>query len=349
MFAIGSLLPIARWKLTVDHSLTPAQLAFLERALPGFSTEAWEITLAGQAASQRYFLRVKKRNGSESRILVVWDAKDEDWPRFLAIPAELSSLSHCLPAIFESDPRHGLILEEDLGDMTLCRFCREPSTDDAAIEVAYRAALDELCIWQSFPPEASEAISSRAMDLDTFLWETDYFARRCVVDFFGNEKLLTKAWEQERRAMALAASSLPRTFIHRDFQSENILLAKGKIRFVDFQGARLGPPAYDVASLLFDPYVEALDEPYVNRLFEYYTQRRGLNSDDAHSFYLCAAQRLMQALGAYGNLSVHKGKERYRAFVPTALRRLDTVMEKLPEYPEIRYVVSTCLKSIGRE
>ena len=62
----------------------------------------------------------------------------------------------------------------------------------------------------------------------------------------------------------------------------------------------------------------------------------------SHDFYLCAAQRLMQALGAYGNLSVNKGKPRYRQFVPVALKRLQGVMKNLPEYAAIARVVSAC-------
>jgi aminoglycoside/choline kinase family phosphotransferase len=148
--------------------------------------------------------------------------------------------------------------------------------------------------------------------------------------------------------LAVAASALPRTFIHRDFQSENILLTNSKIRFVDFQGARLGPPAYDVASLLFDPYVDALTEDLSARLFAYYSSLPLRVRVDKHTFHLCAVQRLMQALGAYGNLSIHKGKERYRKFVPLALKRLRGVMEKLPEFKAMARVVDGCVEAVEK-
>ena len=44
-------------------------------------------------------------------------------------------------------------------------------------------------------------------------------------------------------------------FIHRDMQSRNIMLKGGRWYFIDFQGGRLGPVQYDLASLLIDPYV----------------------------------------------------------------------------------------------
>ena len=213
---------------------------------------------------------------------------------------------------------------------------------------AYRRVLEALCAWQSLDVKTSPAIASRTMDIETFLWETDYFARRCVVDFCGREEALGEAWEKERRALARAAASLPKTFIHRDFQSENILMSNAGIRFVDFQGARLGPPGYDVASLLYDPYVNFLGVEYTAQLFDYYCSLGPRVTTEQHDFDLCAAQRLMQACGAYGNLSIHKGKIRYREFMPIALDRLKSVMKRLPEYPAIKKVVECCREAVGR-
>jgi N-acetylmuramate 1-kinase len=328
--------------------LTPAQHAFVAGHIAEFSEGEWDVSFAGQAASQRYFLRIADRkNASHSFVLVVWDGKDEDWPRFLAIPSDIEPYGSFLPKIYGSDARHGLILEEDLGDQTLHRVVRETPDKSDVVTAMYRRVLAALCVWQSLGPEASVTIASRTMDLETFLWESDYFARRCVVDFCGGEHMLTHAWEKERRAMALAAASLPKTFIHRDFQSENIMLLNDQIRFVDFQGARIGPPAYDVASLLYDPYVDFLTGERAASLFDYYCSLDLSVRSTRHDFDLCAAQRLMQACGAYGNLSIHKGKTRYREFMPVALDRLKSVMERLQEYPVIKKVVGYCWEAVG--
>lgn len=323
--------------------LTPAQILFVKRYLPDFSVQTGTTELAGQAGSMRYFVRIKAASG-RSAVLVVWDGKDEDWPRYLSIPEEMRSCVSFLPEIYDSDARHGLILEEDLGDVTLHRYCGGRSSGE--MEAIYRATLDALCEWQNLATGKCPSIGSRKMDLETFLWETDYFARRCVVDFCGCEKVLDAAWEKERLLLAQTVASLPQTFIHRDFQSENIMIAGGKIRFVDFQGARLGPPAYDVASLLFDPYLDIIDYAWASRLFSYYRSLPKIVESDDRAFAVCAAQRLMQALGAYGNLSIHKGKTRYREFVPVALNRLDGIMRKLPEYTAIGRVVGECLESL---
>ncbi len=318
--------------------LTPAQIDFLKSEIPDFTLNSWTVELAGRAASQRYFVRVS--NGAQSYVLIVWDSRDEDWDRFLSMQRDLQSRIAFLPNIYQNDKRQGLILEEDLGAVTLKKFCIENSSNLPMIESTYKNALDALWEWQQLELSVSQAISARAMDYDTFLWESGYFARFCVTDFCAREKLLNGNWEKERERLALAASSISRTCIHRDFQSENVMIHNGNIRFVDYQGARLGPPQYDTASLLFDPYIEMLTPELIKTLYVYYQEISTINDD--HSFYLCAAQRLMQALGAYGNLSLHKGKTWYKDYIPCALDRLVMVLRCLPEYEHIGIVADEC-------
>jgi N-acetylmuramate 1-kinase len=328
--------------------LTPAQIEFLTASVDGFALDAWGVEIAGQAGSQRRFVRVSNTESGQSYILVIWDSRDEDWQRFLRIQEHLADRFDFLPLIYSSDERHGLILEEDLGTITLKRFCMLNSTDPVLIEHTYQAVLDALVRWQQVEVAASPIIASRAMDLETFLWETSYFARHCVTDFCACERVLTPQWEQERKRMAIEASALPRTGIHRDFQSENIMVHNNRIRFVDYQGARLGPPQYDTASLLFDPYIDFAEAEFSAKLFGYYCGLVKKEARDSRSFNICAAQRLMQALGAYGNLSIHKGKSWYRAYVPRALERLGAVMEQLPDFIHTRSVIDACRESLEK-
>lgn len=321
--------------------LTPAQHDFLNRTLPGFDLEGWSVELAGRAASQRYFLRI--RNSTDSYILIVWDSRDEDWHRFLSIGRDRVTTGNLLPELYADDSRHGLILEEDLGAMTLKRFCSEAGGTSGKITEIYKTVFDALLIWHS-PVLADHAvISSRSMDVSTFLWETDYFARYCVKDFCGCESLLGHSWEAEREVLARECSSMPQTAIHRDFQSENVMLHERRVRFVDFQGARLGPCEYDIASLLFDPYCPGIDDSMRRELYHYYISRRsGTSSASMRPFYLCAVQRLMQALGAYANLSLHKGKGWYRKFMPLAFGRLSGVLGELDGLSGMAAVVDGC-------
>jgi hypothetical protein len=320
--------------------LTPAQAAFLRETVAWFDLRSCRVTCAGRAGSDRRFVRVVSPDRKSSRVLVVWNSADNDWQRFIAIQRDLAETVPFLPRIYAYDDRHGLILEEDLGDLTLKKCCAGRTL--ASITAAYHTVLDALASWQRVDPNASATISSRDMDAEMFLWESEYFAVHCVKEYFGLDNMLTPAWERERVSLAAQAAAFPRVCIHRDFQSENILLRGASIRFVDYQGARLGPAAYDVASLLYDPYITRLTFAFGKRLFGYYQSVAPLKVS-AHSFRICSLQRLMQALGAYGNLSIHKGKDWYREYVPVALWRLKAVVDGKPSFPALSAIVDACV------
>jgi aminoglycoside/choline kinase family phosphotransferase len=196
---------------------------------------------------------------------------------------------------------------------------------------AYKNVLDTLVLWQNILAHDCAPVTSRSMNYEMFLWESSYFAEHCVSGLFGLDSMLTDAWEQQRQAIANEAALMPQVAIHRDFQSENIcILNDGAVRLVDYQGARMGPPGYDVASLLYDPYVTLLADEERNKLLSYYREKSKITLSD-NDYALCALQRLMQALGAYGNLSLNKGKPHYRYYVPIALERCLSIAQQLPE------------------
>ena len=94
-------------------------------------------------------------------------------------------------------------------------------------------------------------------DAALYLWEQHYFFEQCLGRHFG------VAEETLRELMALPAlhaiaerlASFPRVLVHRDFQSQNIIVREEEAYLIDFQGMRPGLAEYDFASLLYDPYV----------------------------------------------------------------------------------------------
>jgi aminoglycoside/choline kinase family phosphotransferase len=319
--------------------INPVQIEFLKNNIMGFEPDDWTIAPAGSAGSDRRFLRVSKTDENHiSFILILWNSSDEDWARFLTIGKDLCGISEFLPQIYSCDEKYGLILEEDLGMMTLKQYCIDYPAEKITV---YMSVIDALIEWQNMPVTSSSMISSRLMDMEVFLWESKYFETHCVGDFFGIDKMLDENWENERIAMASKASQLPGVCIHRDFQSENILVNDNRIRFVDYQGARTGPAGYDLASLLFDPYIGDIDNETRNILFGYYLSKSS-SKISPEDFYVCSLQRLMQALGAYGNLSINKGKLRYRQFIPVAIDRCIFVAEKLSGFPKLLEILNAC-------
>ncbi|MFZ4717315.1 MAG: phosphotransferase, partial [Chthoniobacterales bacterium] len=173
-----------------------------------------------------------------------------------------------------------------------------------------------------------------------YRWEQEYFVSHCLGDLFDTSREKREALLDSPRMKRLAQglASRPRQLVHRDFQSQNILIRGGDAAFIDFQGMRPGLAQYDLASLLCDPYVEiAAGER--DHLLDYYKRILSGSGIDVcgefdRVFWQCAAQRLMQALGAYGFLSIHRGKPAFRAHVAPALIRLREALANL--YPDDR-------------
>jgi aminoglycoside/choline kinase family phosphotransferase len=137
--------------------------------------------------------------------------------------------------------------------------------------------------------------------------------------------------------------------VHRDFQSQNVVILKGEPCLIDFQGMRQGLPQYDLASMLLDPYVN-LSSDEQQHLLEFY---QGLASNHAaltapgaftRIYDLCAAQRLMQALGAYGFLGHQRNRDDFLVHIPIALPRLHSVIARIPELASLANTVEKILE-----
>src|SRR5205814_7764697 len=159
-----------------------------------------------------------------------------------------------------------------------------------------------------------------------YRWEQNYFFENCLGRIFGfNEgKLRELASLPGLENIAEQLAELPRVLVHRDFQSQNIIVRSGQAYFIDFQGMRPGLAQYDLASLLYDPYVD-LSEAEREELLTYYCD--GSIADDFRdTLRLCAIQRLMQALGAYGFLGLVRGHTHFLQYIPKALGSLREVL-----------------------
>jgi len=153
-----------------------------------------------------------------------------------------------------------------------------------------------------------------------------------------SEKVLKK--ELEGLANLVDSYDIGTWILHRDFQSRNLMIRDETVFIIDFQAARLGPPGYDLASLLHDPYVN-MPWSLRSELFDFYCIKmkdifRG--KVFARQFHLVAILRLLQALGAYGFLIKSKGRDFFRPFIPPALEGLARLLEdwQLTDCTELR-------------
>jgi aminoglycoside/choline kinase family phosphotransferase len=164
-----------------------------------------------------------------------------------------------------------------------------------------------------------------------YLWEQNYFFEHCLCGHFQLSEADARAVMDApaMRELATRLAMEPRVLVHRDFQSQNVIIHGGEAWLIDFQGMRPGLAQYDLASLLYDPYVTLTDFERAELIAFYKTllEARGGTAAETFDdvFYMCAAQRLMQALGAYGFLGLQRGKPDFLAHIPAARRSLREV------------------------
>ena len=234
------------------------------------------------------------------------------------------------PEVYGYDRDAGLILCEDTGDRhlqseVLARGLKSPWTRDTYGRLLETLAALQAECGRTFEPERT---FNPAYDAD-FMYEAEalYFAGFFLEKLCGIDP--APLHPELRLLSESAAESVgERVMIHRDFQSRNIMVQQpdDRLRLLDFQGARMGPSAYDVASLLYDPYLP-LPQALRDNLAGAYPELLARLAPRAasafeRSFPLIAVHRMMQVLGAYAKLSLADGKHEFLAYVPRALKSL---------------------------
>ena len=154
-------------------------------------------------------------------------------------------------------------------------------------------------------------------DDETWEWERNLFAKYCLGANFQLE--MSEAVRKELEGVAEILEREPKALVHRDFQSTNVLWKNGELSFIDFQGMRLGPAAYDLASLVYDPYV-TFTEGERKALVALYAKLAD-RPELVKILPYAAVQRLAQCLGAYGRLA-SVGQPQCGKHVVPALRNL---------------------------
>ena len=302
----------------------------------------------GVGGSGRRYYRAWRDSGTIVRMVCPPD--EADYERHMAYSRFFASHGVPVPDLLYADAAAKRAEFEDLGDLSLYNYLRFPRTPEE-IERVYRDVLTSLT---SLHVDASrhvgecELLATRLFDYEYFRWETDYFLRYFVEALCGRPPTSRDAVEHDFDRLARQADALPKAILHRDFQSQNIMIVHGVPRFIDYQGARMAPPAYDVAAVLWDPYYR-LDDAMRHRLLAHYVASRmqragGDFSAPAFldSLVICRLQRHMQALGAYGFLSTERGKNYFRKHIPEGLRLLKRdVAEAGGAYPAIAALVAT--------
>jgi aminoglycoside/choline kinase family phosphotransferase len=308
-------------------------IEFTRERFPGMDGEQFDVSVIEKGGSGRKYYRIRAE--SASMILVKYSPERVENVRFVEIARFLDGAGVQVPKIFLHDPDEGLIWMQDLGDRDLWSFRDEvwPARREkyyAALRTIFRMHHDGTRAFRY-----SGLTTELEFDQQLYLWEQGYFVENCLGGVFGMdaEQAARYSGLPAFQRMAADLAGEPRVLVHRDFQSQNVLWCEGEALLIDFQGMRPGLAGYDLASLLYDPYVELAREER-EELLAYYKRVASENgaavADQFDAvFDRCAVQRLMQALGAYGFLGLRQGKGEFLRHVPAAKRLLREVAARI--------------------
>ncbi len=308
-----------------DESIRAASRPLLERAgLRALAADAVFTPLEG--GSDRSFTRI---GGAGSSAVLL--SQDPGWEidSYIEIGRFLSECGVAVPEILACDPGQGLVLMEDVGDLHL-----EDALAGAPEETVLRRYREAASILVSLQTGVTGEmkrrglLAERVFDERALLGETDYFVREFIHGFCRVD--VPSSWEKERGRLAASLAAEPLVFMHRDFQSRNLMIAGDRLRLVDFQTAHRGPGLYDSASLLKDPY-HPLPPPIRRALAEELhggLRERGSRPGERFekfygTFVLAGIQRNLQALAAFAKLGLRKGKRKFLDSIPPGLDLLE--------------------------
>lgn len=256
-----------------------------------------------------------------------------------------------VPEVLGVDSRHGLILFEDLGDT---RLHNRLQAERGGCEQMYKEVIDTLVDMQLKGAENFDqgwCYDTEVYDVGVMIErESGYFYKAFWKDTLYGEEVYGLSDEFERIARS-AEEQFELCFMHRDFQSRNIMIKDDRIRIIDFQAGRLGPPGYDIASLLIDPYA-GLNSRMQQVLFDYYVDKiteSGLvdRAKLLESYPYLAVQRNLQIIGAFSYLSGQKRKVFFKQFIYPSLIMLENRLTD-PLFEDFPILRRTVAEAIGK-
>ncbi len=303
----------------------------------GFSREEADWVSIPGDGSPRRFWRIRLQP-SEASYIVMENVPSSGYDQrenlaYLKIGRHLFKKGLPLPEIHRYSLEKGWFIMADLGGTSLQVWASRHSNRlplyKRVIEILFRAQTEGV---KGFDP--GWTCQTKKYDREVMRrYESDYFREAFLRGYLGLDqdwKCLDDPFEYLADEAGPAGG---RYFLYRDFQSRNILIDRDHIGLVDWQGGRLGPLGYDLASLLIDPYVRLRSEEKYSLFRHYLDLLKREQPAETETFertypYL-AVQRNLQILGAFSFLSRVRGKTYFEAYIPPALKNLSELLNGL--------------------
>lgn len=312
------------------------------------------LKLPGDASTRRYYRLWTKEKSFVMMKMESFADQGMQLP-FLTLQKHLMMNGIDVPSVLDVDPQKGIILLEDLGDVTLLRLLQEVSTPEVERDL-YEQVIDSLVDLQlqASPREGSPELDAFKLRFnhEKLMWEMNFTIEHFYKTYLAREfkdadlKILVGRLSEFCQILA----DEPVVFTHRDFHSRNIMVTpisseENRLVMIDFQDGRMGPAQYDLASLLKDSYYQ-LEDAQVKRLVDYYIVRRealsGTRIDRDHFwkiFDLMSVQRNFKAIGSFASFLNRRGNPGYLKYIGNTFENIRRTLLKYPEYSDLREVL----------
>ncbi len=281
------------------------------------------LQLAGDASTRKYY-RIVFEN--QSRVLMSWEPfPDPVLYPFLNVLEHFSSVDVRVPKVEAFSPELGVVLLEDLGDLTLERKFWENQNQQMAMPF-YAQSVDEIIKihFLASKPIARPSICQQIQfDTAKFMWEMNY-AREHFLESVGGIRLTDSDQKKLQAEFLTVCDTLdkqPKFVCHRDYHSRNLMLKLGRIYVIDFQDARLGPIQYDLVSLVYDSYVNLSTESIDTIKTDYIDKARQsgpkgvIRADFEEIFKAQTIQRCFKACGSFSSFFAMRNDTRYLKYI----------------------------------
>lgn len=323
----------------IDENIR-AEFERLYREWSGEEPQA--ISALPESGSYRLYARIA---GLNRHAVVVHHTDIRENLAFIGFARHFRQAGIPVPEIYGVSADNLIYLQEDFGDTDLFEILQQTN---ASADPGRRSGLLKMVI-EWLPRIQLEGHSGlnydlayprRVFDKQSMLWDLNYFKYNFlkVIRMPFDEQAL----EDDFHAFTSFLAGAPQNaFLYRDFQSRNIMIRDKQPCFIDFQGGRMGFPAYDLASLLFDAKAGLTPEER-NLLYSLYLEEIArfdpawpVLMDKYYPGFVLI--RKMQALGAFGFRGIIEKKRGFLQSIPPAMVNLEWVTSNfsVPGIPEL--------------
>ena len=286
----------------------------------GWRADATTVLPLPPRGSARTFTRLV--SGAKRAILIRYSLERPENGLYAGHAAFLRRHGLRVPRVLLNLPESHLCVMEDVGEISLQD--RVPASSASRLVAMYSDVLTDVIALHGRATRAARRATLSLCEPFTrhlYEWEQTLFCEQFLARHLRPTPAQEASIRRELRRVVPALLRTPQTLVHRDLQSSNILLRRGGLALIDFQGMRFGAPAYDLASLLCDPYVQLPANVRETLLGRYVAQAPG-GASTAETFWPAAVERLAQALGAYGRLGAKPETRSFLRYIPPAVNEL---------------------------